>query len=58
MASRGIIISSFIRLTDSVGEDYEATSYDGPRYDHIWFASQYSNKKGDWTTRIGADQLH
>jgi len=52
------MISSFIRLTDSVGEDYEATSYDGPRYDHIWFASQYSNKKGDWTTRIGADQLH
>lgn len=44
--------------TDSRWGDYEATSYDGPSYDHIWFASQYSNKKGDWTTRIGEDQLH
>src|SRR3954453_5900300 len=32
--------------TDSRWGDYEATSYDGPNYDHIWFASQYSNKKG------------
>lgn len=44
--------------TDSRWGDYEATSYDGPSYDHIWFASQYSNKRGDWTTRIGEDQLH
>lgn len=42
---------------DSRWGDYEATSYDGPAYDHIWFASQYSNKKGDWTTRIGEELL-
>ncbi len=44
--------------SDSRWGDYEATSYDGPTYDHIWLASQYSNKKGDWTTRIGEDLLN
>jgi hypothetical protein len=37
--------------------EYSATSYDGPDFDHIWFVSQYSNKKGDWTTRIGEELL-
>ena len=32
--------------------DYEATSYDGSM-DDIWFATQYSNSLGDWSTQIG-----
>lgn len=37
--------------------DYEAASFDGPAGNHIWFASEYSNAKGDWSTRIGEDQF-
>ncbi len=37
--------------------DFEATSYDGPSFDHIWFASQYSGANQDWHTRIGETQF-
>jgi len=37
--------------------DYEATSYDGPSFDHIWFASQYSGVNQDWFTQIGQTQF-
>lgn len=33
--------------------DYEATGYDGMAGDNIWFASQYSNSAGNWSTFIG-----
>jgi hypothetical protein len=42
---------------DSRWGDYEATSYDGPSFDHIWFASQYSGANQDWHTRIGETQF-
>ena len=37
--------------------DYEATSYDGPAGDNIWFASQYSNSGGTWSTFIGKTRV-
>ena len=42
---------------DSRWGDYEATSYDGPSFDHIWFASQYSGVNTDWHTQIGETQF-
>ncbi len=37
--------------------DFEATSYDGPGFDHIWIASQYSGVNQDWHTQIGETQF-
>lgn len=35
--------------------DFEATSFDGPGGDHVWFAGEYSASNGDWSTFIGRD---
>ena len=43
--------------TDTRWGDYEATSYDGPSFDHIWMASEFSGKNQDWHTRIGETQF-
>ncbi|HLX59194.1 MAG TPA: LamG domain-containing protein [Ktedonobacteraceae bacterium] len=33
--------------------DFDATSYDGPGTDNVWFAGEYSSANGDWSTYIG-----
>ena len=43
--------------SDSRWGDYEATSYDGPSFDHIWFASEFSGANTDWHTQIGETQF-
>ncbi|MBA2288636.1 MAG: hypothetical protein H0W02_24435 [Ktedonobacteraceae bacterium] len=37
--------------------DYEATSYDNPYNDDVWFSGQYSTSRGDWSTYIGKDKF-
>jgi len=37
--------------------DYEATSYNGPSNDKVWFAGEYSASNGDWSTYIGSSSL-
>jgi hypothetical protein len=41
---------------DSRWGDFEATSYDGSTKDDVWFAGEYSNSGGDWSTFIGKDK--
>ncbi len=37
--------------------DFNATSYDGPSTDNVWFAGEYSSASGDWSTYIGESRL-
>lgn len=37
--------------------DFEATSYDGPSSDNVWFSGEYSAANGDWSTFIGRDKF-
>jgi hypothetical protein len=43
--------------TNSRWGDYEAASYEGSSSDNVWFAGEYSNSTGDWSTYIGKDRF-
>ena len=50
------LVQSKTPTIDNRWGDYEATSYDGIN-DNVWFASEFSGPKGDWSTFIGKTKL-
>jgi hypothetical protein len=54
MHDNGLVLFSGAASTfDTRWGDFEATSFDGPKPNHVWIAAQHSGSGGDWATGIG-----
>ncbi len=52
METPAFLFQGQVAKTTQYYGDFQATSYDGSSGNHTWFATEYSNSSGDWSTYI------